>query len=215
MTAHNSFRLLFIYSLFFIGTVFSGADLSDPRNNEIELPNRDSLIRAIKTGNLDSVKKICEANRDSVFERDQDKNIPLHYAAQSRHEKAFEIVAYLVFDAQSDSCINTFGKNNYTPLDLAYKYGIKNVADYLKANGAEKSNRFNSSSGKKLYFGYEEETDDNQDDQDEDDEDEGVTTEDDQEEDEEDDNQQDSSDENEEDNENGYDTYEYDSETEY
>jgi ankyrin repeat protein len=161
MVQNSLFRLFFINSavlMLLMRTAFAGADLSDPRNNEVELPNQASLVRAIKTGNLDSVKKICEANPDSVFQRDFDRNIALHYAAESKHLNAFEIVAYLVFDAQANSCINTRGKYGYTPLDLACTYGTKNVIDYLKANGAENNHR-GFVLKKKLCFNYDEATD--------------------------------------------------------
>ena len=71
------------------------------------------IFDAVRADDLDSIKALIERNPQIVYEKDDQKSTPLHWAVKVNHP---EILKYLI---EKGADVNALDMNNYTPLGMA------------------------------------------------------------------------------------------------
>lgn len=110
--------------------LISESPLNDKSQWEDDCSNLNTLISAIRYGDIRAIKNICQNHPWAVNKLDEDGNLPLHHAVQSNYKYALIMVKALIeIDPDGSSIENNDGD---TPLTLARAYGRKDVKNYLE-----------------------------------------------------------------------------------
>lgn len=93
------------------------------------------IAEAAKSGDLEKVKALVQANPDLVFYKDSFEMTPLHMAAAADHK---EVVEFLLANKADVNAVDETGE---TPLHLAVMGNKKGLVELLLANGADVNSR--------------------------------------------------------------------------
>lgn len=137
-----------------------------PKFGQLTDPKRDvdpqiiSLINVtVSDGDIQEIKNLVNNKKVQLDVRDSEGNTPIHYILQSENPNITDIDRYEIvkFLHRNGSPIDTFNKNNITPLHLSVLRGSYDITNYLLSKGAD-PNRADNSGMTPLHYAVQGET---------------------------------------------------------
>ena len=92
------------------------------------------IIKAVKSGDLETVRDMVRNDRELLLAEDRDGSQPLHCAAWKGHH---EIAMFLIAEGADINAVTENGHWGTTPLHAAAHAGHKSLVELMIAHGAD------------------------------------------------------------------------------